>query len=129
MEIGVLLVDDEKELVEHMAERLQTRGFSVDTVLNGESAIEYLKNNQVDVVVLDLQMPGMDGVETLRGIKRLRPEVKVIMLTGHGTIETALEGRREGAEEYLIKPCDIIQLAKTIRSLVPGALVPGKSDA
>ena len=118
MEIRVLLVDDEKELISSMAERLTTRGFAVHTVFDGLSAIEYVEKNPVDAVVLDLQMPGIDGLETLKRIKKVNPEIKVIMLTGHGTLETALEGQREGAEEYLIKPCDIIHLSEMIISLV-----------
>lgn len=118
MEIRVLLVDDEKELVNSMAERLSSRGFSVQTALDGLAAIEYIEKNEVDAMVLDLQMPGIDGVETLKRVKKIRPEIKVIMLTGHGTMETAIEGQREGAEEYLIKPCDIIHLSQMIQSLV-----------
>ena len=122
MEIRVLLVDDEKELIDSMAERLSTRGFTVHAAYDGLSAIDHVEKNPVDAVVLDLQMPGIDGLETLRRIKKHNSEIKVIMLTGHGTLETALEGQKEGAEEYLIKPCDLIHLSQMIKALVEGSL-------
>jgi len=121
MEINVLLVDDEKELADHMAERLISRGLAVTAVYDGESAIRFVKENTVDVMVLDLIMPGMDGLQTLREVKKIRPDIHVLMLTGHGTIDTAMEGKKEGASEYLIKPCDIIQLTSLIKDTCKAA--------
>ena len=115
MDIKVLLVDDEEDLAVHMAERLVTRGFSAEAVYDGPSAVDYVREKPVDVVVLDLQMPGMDGIETLKAVKEINPDLAVIMLTGYGTMETALEGKKMGAYEYLIKPCDIVGLAALIR--------------
>jgi DNA-binding NtrC family response regulator len=77
---------------------------------SGREALEKLEKNGVDVVILDVKMPGMDGIETLREIKKIHPLVEVIMLTGHATVETAVEGMRLGAFDYLMKPCEIEEL-------------------
>jgi len=115
--IKVFLVDDEEELVSSMAQRLENRGFVVATAHDGESAVKYLKENDVDIMVLDQVMPGMDGIQTLREVKKFKPGLKVIMLTGYGTIDTAIEGIKAGAVEYLIKPCDTVQLTEMIKSM------------
>lgn len=107
----VLLVDDEVPFVEAMTRRLTKRNLTVLTAFNGQESLASLgKNNSVDVVILDVKMPGMDGIETLREIKKAFPLVEVIMLTGHATVETAIEGMKIGAFDYLMKPCDIDQL-------------------
>lgn len=106
MGITVLLVDDEKEFVEVLSERLERRGCEVHKAFSGDEALEEIEKTVPEVVVLDVLMPGKDGIETLREIKRLRPLVEVIMLTGHGTVETAIEGMRLGAYDYLMKPTD-----------------------
>jgi len=115
--IRVFLVDDEEELVSSMSQRLENRGFVVETAFDGESAVKFLKENDVDVMVLDQVMPGMDGIQTLREVKKFKPGLKVIMLTGYGTIDTAIEGIKAGAVEYLIKPCDTVQLTEMIKSM------------
>ena len=97
MNTRVLLVDDEEQFVEVLGQRLQGRGFKVDTAFNGDDAIEFINTHEVDVVVLDVLMPGRDGLETLREIKRIRPLIEVIMLTGHGTVETAIQGMKLAA--------------------------------
>jgi DNA-binding NtrC family response regulator len=110
MATKVLLVDDEKEFVIHLAERLEFRGLEVETASDGESALQLIKDKNPNVMVLDLQMPGMSGIETLKQAKKISPDLQVIMLTGYGTIETATEGKEYGALEYLIKPCDTVKL-------------------
>ena len=106
----VLLVDDEVPFVETMTKRLSKRELMVLPAYSGREALEKLEKNGVDVVILDVKMPGMDGIETLREIKRVHPLVEVIMLTGHATVETAVEGMRLGAFDYLMKPCEIEEL-------------------
>jgi two-component system response regulator CpxR len=110
----VLLVDDEKDFVEVLAERLENRGFEVRQAFNGEEAINLLNQQDVDVVILDVLMPGKDGVQTLSEIKQLKPLTEVIMLTGHGTIETAIQGMKFGAYDYLMKPTETEDLVTKI---------------
>jgi DNA-binding NtrC family response regulator len=118
MATKVLLVDDEKEFVTHLAERLEFRGLEVETASDGDSALQLIKDKAPDVMVLDLQMPGMSGIDTLKQAKKISPDLHVIMLTGYGTIETAKEGKEYGALEYLIKPCDIVKLYTLIEEAV-----------
>jgi two-component system response regulator CpxR len=110
----VLLVDDEKDFVEVLAERLQNRGFDVRQAFNGEDAINLLNQQDADVVILDVLMPGKDGVQTLSEIKQLKPLTEVIMLTGYGTIETAIQGMKFGAYDYLMKPTETEDLVVKI---------------
>jgi len=114
MNARVLLVDDEEQFVEVLAQRLETRGFHVESRFNGDDAIEFVSAHEIDVVILDVLMPGRDGVETLREIKRIKPIAEVIMLTGHGTVETAIEGMKLGAYDYLMKPTDTSELVDKI---------------
>jgi len=114
MNIRVLLVDDEEQFVEVLAQRLQARNCHVESAFNGDDAIEFINAHEVDVVVLDVLMPGRDGIETLREIKRIKPLVEVIMLTGHGTVETAIQGMKLGAYDYLMKPTDTTELVDKI---------------
>lgn len=108
---GVMLVDDEVGFVDAMAKRLAKRELDIVTAHSGPEALKKLDaNNKVDVVILDVKMPIMDGIETLREIKKAHPLVEVIMLTGHATVETGIEGMKLGAYDYLVKPCDIEQL-------------------
>jgi DNA-binding NtrC family response regulator len=113
---NVLLVDDEVPFVETMTKRLSKRDLQVSTAFSGTEALEKLgKEGNVEVVILDVKMPGMDGIETLREIKRKHPLVEVVMLTGHATVETAIEGMRLGAFDYLMKPCDMDVLISKVR--------------
>jgi DNA-binding NtrC family response regulator len=112
--IRVLLVDDEESFVEYLGKRLSARGMQVSISLSGEAALERVKTQELDVVILDVRMPGMSGVETLRELRKLRPELQVIMLTGHASIESGVEGMKLGAFDYLVKPCDIEVLTKAI---------------
>ncbi|MBW1945336.1 MAG: response regulator [Deltaproteobacteria bacterium] len=106
MKTRILIVDDEKEFTESMAERLTIRDYDVTTALSGEDALKKVKGYNFDVVILDVKMPGIDGIETLREIKRIKPLTEVIMLTGNATMETAIEGMQLGALDYLMKPCN-----------------------
>jgi DNA-binding response OmpR family regulator len=108
---NILLVDDETEFVENLAERLRLRGFTVCIAPDGARALERIRAEPFNGVVLDVMMPGMDGLETLREIKKIDATVEVILLTGHARTQAALEGIREGAFDYLIKPVDIDELS------------------
>jgi two-component system response regulator CpxR len=114
MTVKVLLVDDEEQFVEVLAERLEARGFRVQTALSGDQGLATLQEQEADVVILDVQMPGMDGVETLREIKRIKPLIEVIMLTGHATIESGIQGLKLGAYDYLMKPTETEDLVGKI---------------
>jgi DNA-binding NtrC family response regulator len=108
---SVLLVDDERDFVSAMTKRLTKRDLEVSNAFDGLEALEALsKDDRIEVVILDVKMPGMSGVETLREIKRRYPLIEVIMLTGYATIETAIEGMKLGAYDYLIKPCEMDEL-------------------
>ena len=108
---NVLLVDDEASFVETFAERLELRNFEISKAFSGEEALRILKENQnVEVVILDVKMPGMDGIETLMEIKRRYPLVEVMMLSGHADVESAIEGMKQGAFDYLMKPVDMDQI-------------------
>jgi DNA-binding NtrC family response regulator len=114
MKINVLLVDDEKDFVEALAERLQLRDFNVTIAFSGDEAIKLVEENGFDVIVLDVQMPGKNGVETLKEIKKIEHLSQVIMLTGHATVKTAIQGMKNGAFDYLMKPTDTDELIEMI---------------
>lgn len=116
MKINVLLVDDEKDFVEFLAERLQLKDFNVTIAFNGDEAIKLVKENEFDVIVLDVQMPGKNGVETLKEIKKIEQLSQVIMLTGHATVKTAIQGMKNGAYDYLMKPTDTDELIEMINN-------------
>lgn len=107
----VMLVDDEVPFVETMSKRLTKRDLVVLTAFSGKEALERLaEDTRIDVIILDVKMPGMDGVETLKEIKKSYPLIEVIMLTGHATVDSAIEGMKLGAYDYLMKPCNIDDL-------------------
>ncbi len=114
-DIQVLLVDDEEVFRANAKTLFKKRGFQVETAASGPEAIEAVKRNHYDVVILDIKMPGMDGNEVLYALKRIKPELKVIILTGYGVSESISFGLRQGAFAYLVKPCDIDLLAVKIR--------------
>ncbi|MBF0224920.1 MAG: response regulator [Desulfobacterales bacterium] len=115
-DINVLLVDDEVSFVETLTKRLSKRNLSIGQAFSGNEGLDYLSNNSnVEVIILDVKMPGMDGIETLKHIKKKYPLLEVIMLTGHATVESAIEGMRLGAFDYLMKPCDIDQLISKVK--------------
>ena len=109
-EISVLLVDDEREFLETLLKRLLKRRIKVKGANSGEEALKILRETPPDVVVLDVRMEGMDGIQTLREIKKIKPLVEVIMLTGHANLEVAVEGMEVGAFDYLMKPTDVDEL-------------------
>ena len=105
---NVLLVDDEIPFVETMTKRLSKRDLKIVSAFTGREALDVLeKDRSIEVAILDVKMPGMDGIETLSEIKKRYPLVEVIMLTGHATVETGIEGMKLGAFDYLMKPCDM----------------------
>jgi DNA-binding NtrC family response regulator len=110
----VLLVDDEKDFLEVLSERLETRGLKVKAVNSGEEAIAKSQDQSFDAIILDLSMPGIDGLETLKRIKEQKPDAEIIILTGHGSIKTGIEAMKLGAEDFLEKPVDITELLKKI---------------
>jgi DNA-binding NtrC family response regulator len=114
--INLLLVDDEQTFVKIISQRLRRRGFSVAYAFSGQEALNRLEaDDSIDVVILDVKMPGMDGIETLRLIKKKRPLVKIIMLTGHATVNSAIEAMKLGALDYLMKPCDLDELVFKVK--------------
>ena len=116
--IRVLIVDDEERFRMTATANLNKRGFEASAVAGGAEALEEIRKTNVDVVVLDVKMPGMDGNEALLKIKMIKPELEVIMLTGQGTIQSGLEGYRDHVYAYLSKPCDIEILAEKIQDAV-----------
>lgn len=112
--LKVLLVDDEVVFAENMSALLTTRGYRVTAVNNGQSAISALEEEDFDVVVLDLKMPGMDGIATMKEIKKLEIFTEILVLTGHGSIDTAMEAVKLGAYDYLTKPCEVEELVAKI---------------
>jgi DNA-binding NtrC family response regulator len=112
---NVLLTDDEVPFVETMTKRLTKRELRITSAFSGEEALKKLDADQgIEVVILDVKMPGMDGVETLKQIKARHPLTEVIMLTGHATVETGIEGMKLGAFDYLMKPCDMDILIRKV---------------
>ena len=112
--LKTLLVDDEVEFVQSLAERLRMRDLGPDMAFNGEQALSFVQKQEPDVMVLDLKMPGMDGLEVLRQLRKTNPEIQVIILTGHGTKKDENEARRLGAFGFLEKPVNIDILVKKI---------------
>ena len=112
----VLLVDDEEEFVKALAERLKMRDLRSDTVLDGEEALSFVEDQEPDGMVLDLKMPGIDGMEVLRQVRRAYPKIQVIILTGHGTERHEEEAKRLGAFDYLEKPVNLDVLVKKMKA-------------
>ena len=115
-EMKVLLVDDEQTFVQTLSERLQMRDLENETVYDGEQALSFVDDKEPDVMVLDLKMPGIDGMEVLRRVKKKFPDIRVIILTGHGTDRDEEESRRIGVFDYLKKPVDIEVLVSRIKA-------------
>lgn len=111
----VLLIDDEGTLLEYLSKRLAREGFLVLTADSGEKGLEIARRQVLDVAVVDLKMPGMDGVETQKRLKQIQPFMQCIVLTGHGSIQTALESGKQDAFQYLLKPADYDVLLETIK--------------
>ncbi|SME87961.1 MULTISPECIES: response regulator [Desulfovibrio] len=112
----ILLIDDEHGFVDTMSKRLSKRSLTVHTAYNGQDGLEILANNHsIDVVVLDVKMPGIGGIDVLKMIKTEHPLVEVIMLTGHATVESAIDGMKNGAFDYMLKPCEMEELLAKIK--------------
>ncbi len=111
----IMLVDDEERFLKTTKKLIEKKGYDVLTALSGEDALEKLKLQNIHVVILDVKMPGMDGNQTLKAIKTLYPLVEVIMLTGHGTMDSAIDGLKSGAFDYLVKPADIDEILEKVR--------------
>jgi len=112
----VMVVDDEVDYLENIVKKLQSRKIDVTGVQSGYQALEFLDNNSPDVIVLDVMMPGMDGIETLREIKKKKPLTEVIMLTGEATVELAIKAMRSGAFDYVLKPVALDALLDKLRN-------------
>ncbi|TWI74142.1 response regulator receiver domain-containing protein [Desulfobotulus alkaliphilus] len=117
MKIRVMLVDDEAPFVDTLAQRLTMRDFNVSKAYNGNQCLEAITANphETDVVVLDILMPGLSGIEVLKRIKAINPLMQVVLLSGQATVETAIEGMKQGAHDFLIKPTEAETLALKIR--------------
>ena len=112
--IRVLVVDDEVDFATALADRLRRRGFAAAAAFSGDDALRRAAAGPVDVMVLDLKMPGRDGLTVMREMRRVAPSVRVIVLTGHGTVASGIEGMQIGAEDFLQKPADIDTLCTAI---------------
>lgn len=110
----VLIVDDEEELVSALVERLNLRGFQATGVVTGDAALSFLEKGECDVVLLDVKMPGLGGLEVIRRIKASRPGLEVVLLTGHGSVKGVEEGMALGAFDYLMKPVKIDNLVRVL---------------
>lgn len=112
---SVLIVDDEPEFLEVMAERMSGRGFEVFTAVNGAEALDKLREQKFDAIVMDLMMPGLDGIEALKRIRNEHPDMQVILLTGAATVQKGVEAVKSGAMDFLEKPADLDELSEKIR--------------
>jgi len=114
--INLLIVDDEEDFLNSISKSLRVRDFNVLAVNRGEKAIEAAKNNSIDIALVDLKMPGINGEETLRALKEEHKWMEVVILTGHGTIDSAVECTRLGACSYLQKPCELNELLEVLEN-------------
>ena len=112
----VLLVDDEEDFLETLADRMRTRGMTVDTSTSAMEAIKRIDTESYDAIILDLMMPGMDGLEALKIVKERRPELQIILLTGFGTLEKGIEAMKLGATDFVEKPADLESLTQKIKN-------------
>ena len=113
---NVLLVDDEENFLDALSQRLGTRGLDAVTATSGEEALVKIKNKNFDAIILDITMPGIGGIETLKRIRKENPELQIIMLTGRGSVDKTVEAMKEGAIDFLEKPADIDKLLEKIEN-------------
>jgi DNA-binding NtrC family response regulator len=111
----ILLVDDEKDFLDVMSERIESRGLAVTTADSAAKALEQVAAEAYDAIILDLMMPGMDGLETLKAIKEKNPDLQIILLTGHATVEKGVEAMKLGALDFVEKPADLDELTRVIK--------------
>jgi DNA-binding NtrC family response regulator len=121
----MLIVDDEQDFLETILKRLKARKIEVAGVESGYQALEFLDRQDVDVIILDVKMPGMDGIETLREIKKKKPLVEVIMLTGHASVESGIQGMQLGAFDYVMKPVALDELLEKVRQAYERKVIQG----
>ncbi|MDY0131806.1 MAG: response regulator [Desulforegulaceae bacterium] len=114
--INLLFVDDEERFLKSMTQLLEARGFDVIAVNRGEKAIEAARNHPVDIALVDLKMPGIDGEETLRLLKKEHHWMEIVILTGHGSIDSAVQSTKDGAYLYLQKPCELEELLEALKN-------------
>ncbi len=112
----ILIVDDEPDFVEALAKRLKNHALDVETASGGEEALEKARSQDFTAIVLDLKMPGMDGIETLERLKEINPNLQIILLTGHGSIREGVDAMKHGAIDFLEKPADFEELLKKIKA-------------
>jgi DNA-binding NtrC family response regulator len=117
----ILIVDDEEDLISTMAERLELRGFQVETATSGTDALRLVGDSVFSVLILDVKMPGIGGLELMTRIKQEQPDLPVILFTGHSSLADAQKGTQEGACAYLLKPIKIDKLIDTIRNAIGGS--------
>ena len=113
--LNLMLVDDEERFLATTAKLLERQGHRVATATSGQEALDKLERQEVEVVILDVKMPGMDGLELLRRMRRLHPGVAVVLLTGHASVELGVQGMELGAFDYLLKPIDLDELLDVVR--------------
>jgi two-component system, OmpR family, response regulator len=119
--LKILLVDDETDFAVTLAERLRLRGLAVETAFDGEQALEKIEQDLPQIVVLDVMMPGLGGMEVLQRVREDHPHLPVILLTGHGSTRDGIEGMKMGAFDYLMKPIKIEELVEKIEEALGGA--------
>jgi two-component system nitrogen regulation response regulator NtrX len=117
----ILIVDDEEPLRAVLGAELESEGYLVETAADGDEAIELVQSKPVDLVLLDIKMPRVDGFEVLRFIKQRYPRIKVIMLTGYADLSSAIDSKRWGAEDFISKPYDLFDLLTTIERVLSSA--------
>ena len=126
--LRILIVDDEEELVSALVERLNLRGFQARGVTTGDAALELLETEEVDVMLLDVKMPGLGGLEVIRRVKDMKPKLEVVLLTGHGSVKSVEEGMALGAYDYLMKPVKIDSLVRILMSAAGDGEPEGESE-
>ncbi|WHX41519.1 sigma-54 dependent transcriptional regulator [Mesobacillus sp. AQ2] len=125
----LLVVDDEQDLLELLVRRLRRKGFDVNSAGTAEDALELVKKNEYDIGVYDIRLPGMDGIELLKETKKIQPDIEVLILTGHGTIDTAIEAMKMGAFDYITKPYNLSELELTIGKAAENKALKEKNDS
>jgi DNA-binding NtrC family response regulator len=120
----ILIVDDEKDFCTVLSDSLSQDRYRVFTALNGKMALQLAKKEKPDLMLLDIKMPGMDGVEVLRKVKKMKKEIAVIMFTAYGTLETARKAMKLGAYDYVTKPVDLFLLKSLVKEVLGGVSKP-----
>ena len=124
----ILIVDDEKDLCTILSDSLSRDRYRVVTAFNGKMGLQLVKKEKPDLILLDIKMPGMDGIEVLRKIKKMKKEIVVIMFTGYGTLETAREAMKLGAYDYVTKPVDLFLLKSLVKEVLGGVSKPAAKE-